>query len=188
MLLPIPQWVAVYTNPRSEKKTERNLIEAGFETYLPLRRELHSWSDRKKWVEAPLIKSYVFVRITNKQEVPLRTVPGVSHLVNFRGDVATIPEWDIQMMKDFLATEVAVQIRDSEMLVRGARVRITEGALAGKEGILISDCEDGNFAVEITGISMAMIIHVDHDFMEILPDDDDENGNEKNTKRKEYHF
>ena len=183
MLTVVPQWVALYTNPRAEKRVELNLREAGFEAYLPLRRELHEWSDRKKWVETPLLKSYIFAKITKYQQVPICGVQGISHLIKFRGDVAVIPENEIQVMKDFLAAEVDMQVRSSEMLHRGKRVRIHSGSLAGKEGVLVSDCEDGNFAVEITGISMAMILYVDQDLLEAI---DDNNEPEKPTK--EYFF
>ena len=81
MLTSEPQWVALYTNPRAEKKVDQNLREAGFESYLPLRRELHTWSDRKKWVETPLLKSYAFVRITNLQLSLVRSIVGVSHVI-----------------------------------------------------------------------------------------------------------
>ena len=76
------------------------------------------------------------------------------------------------MMKDFLAAEIKVQVRNVEQLKRGERVRITSGSFAGKEGMLVSDSEDGNFAVEITGISMAMIVHIDVDLMEVIPEDE----------------
>jgi len=172
MLSSVPQWVALYTNPRAEKKTESNLINAGFEVYLPLRKELHSWSDRKKWVEVPLLKSYIFVKITAKQEIPVRNVPGVAAMVKFKNHIATIPESEIQMMKDFIAAEIDVQVFTTEKLKRGSRVRIHSGPLAGKIGMLVSDCEEGNFAVEITGISMAMVIYIDKDLMDVLPDDE----------------
>ncbi|MBP5516331.1 MAG: UpxY family transcription antiterminator [Bacteroidales bacterium] len=172
MLSSEPQWVAVYTNPRAEKKVEKNLKEAGFEAYLPLRRELHTWSDRKKWVEMPLLKSYVFVRITKIQLDSMRAVPGISFVISFKKEVATIPDREIQMIKDFLAAEVDVQVRTVERLKRGTHVRIHSGPLEGKEGMLVSDCEDGNFAVEITGISMAMIVHIDRDLMEEIVEDE----------------
>lgn len=156
--------------------------EAGFEVYLPLRRELHQWKDRKKWVEVPLIKSYIFVKIAKKDQMPVNSVTGVSYIVKFKNEVATIPDDEIQIMKDFLAEEVSVQIRNTERLKKGRRVRISEGALSGREGVLVSDCEDGNFAVEITGISMAMVIHVESALMEPL--DDTEQG----AKHKEYYM
>ena len=178
-----PQWVALYTNPRSEKAVESNLLEAGFEVYLPLRRELHTWSDRKKWIEVPLIKSYIFVKITSNQQINVMSVRGVSHIVKFNGSVATIPEREIQMMKDFIAAEVNVQVRTIEQLKYGSRVRIQSGSLEGKEGLLVSDCEDGNFAVEITGISMAMIVHVAQEMLEVVNEDE---NTEQVAKKKKY--
>ena len=93
MLTSEPQWVALYTNPRAEKKAESNLKETGFEVYLPLRKELHTWSDRKKWVEVPLLKSYIFAKITAKQQIPvvneMMKVPGKDY-----EDAKTILNWD----------------------------------------------------------------------------------------------
>ena len=33
----------------------------GIESYLPLKKVLKQWSDRKKWVEEPLFRSYIFI-------------------------------------------------------------------------------------------------------------------------------
>ena len=172
MLTSEPQWVAVYTSPRAEKQVEHNMRESGFEVYLPLRKELHKWSDRKKWVEVPLIKSYIFVKITKVDEDRMRKVKGVSYVVKFENEVATIPESEIQLMKDFLAAETDVQVRNISQLRRGTWVRVQSGYLEGRIGMLVSDCEEGNFAVEITGISMAMVIHVEKDMLVPISDDE----------------
>lgn len=184
MLTNEPQWVALYTNPRAEKQVVKNLLREGFEVYLPLVRELHTWSDRKKWVEVPLIKSYVFAKITSRQESLIRNVVGVAFLIKFRSNVLTIPEAEIKMMKDFIASKIEIQVRAVEELHRGSRVRIHSGALAGKEGVLVSDCEDGNFAVEITGISMALVVNIDKELMEVI----DEDSDNKNVSRKKYNI
>ena len=109
-------------------------------------------------------------------------VQGIVALVSFRQNVATIPEAEIQMMKDFLASEYDIQVQTLERLKRGMRVRINSGALAGREGMLVSDCEDGNFAVEISGISMAMVIHVDKDLMDVVEDE----APKKQVKKRKY--
>lgn len=184
MLTNEPQWVALYTNPRAEKQVVKNLLREGFEVYLPLVRELHTWSDRKKWVEVPLIKSYVFAKITSRQESLIRNVVGVAFLIKFRSNVLTIPEAEIKMMKDFIASKIEIQVRAVEELHRGSHVRIHSGALAGKEGVLVSDCEDGNFAVEITGISMALVVNIDKELMEVI----DEDSDNKNVSRKKYNI
>ena len=51
------KWIAIYTKSRHEKKVANNLIEKGFEVYLPLIRKRQKWSDRKKWISYPLFKS-----------------------------------------------------------------------------------------------------------------------------------
>ncbi len=182
MLSAEPQWVALYTNPRMEKKAEKNLAEEGYEVYLPIRRELHAWSDRKKWVDTPLIKSYIFSKITDRQVSLVRNVQGVSNIVAFRGRIATIPDAEIQTMKDFIASELDIQVRNTESLKTGTRVRITGGPLEGKVGMLVDDGEDGNFAVEITGISMAMVVYVDSCLMEPV----EEESPSKTQRRRKY--
>ena len=58
------KWIAVYTKPRHEKTVSNDLYKKGYEVYLPLLREKRKWSDRKKWIEFPLFKSYLFVNNT----------------------------------------------------------------------------------------------------------------------------
>lgn len=184
MLTAEPQWIALYTNPRAEKKVEQNLLREGYEVYLPIIRELHNWSDRKKWVEVPLIKSYIFVKITSAQEIKMRDIQGVSHIVKFKNNVVTVPEREIQMMKDFIAAEIAVQVRTFEQLRPGRAVRIKSGPLSGMLGILVSDCEEGNFAVQITGISMALVTYIQNELLEPLDDSEPD----PEPKKKEYNI
>ena len=58
-------WYAVYTKSRYEKKLADNLREKGIEAYVPLRKVVRQWSDRKKLVAEPLIRSYCFVILPN---------------------------------------------------------------------------------------------------------------------------
>ena len=57
----VARWYAVYVKSRYEKKTSKLLEDRNIETYLPLIGRLKQWSDRKKTVEEPLFKSYLFV-------------------------------------------------------------------------------------------------------------------------------
>ena len=60
------KWFAFYTKSRQEKSVHNTLINNGYEVYLPLLRERKKWSDSKKWVEYPLFKSYLFIKIEPK--------------------------------------------------------------------------------------------------------------------------
>ena len=54
-------WHALYVRSRAEKKVLAQLEDMGIQAYLPLITHVKQWSDRKKKVEEPLFKSYVFV-------------------------------------------------------------------------------------------------------------------------------
>ena len=54
-------WHALYVRSRSERKVLTQLEEMGVEAYLPLITLIKQWSDRRKKVEEPLFKSYVFI-------------------------------------------------------------------------------------------------------------------------------
>lgn len=169
------QWVAVYTNPRAEKRVAEELTIHGFENYLPLKRELRQWSDRKKWVETPLFTSYVFVRITCTQEVPLRQVPGVSHIVTFgfrSREVAFIPESQIEAVRALCQGYENVIVRNAKEMKRGSRVKILAGPLEGKEGILIDDCVDGNFGVEIEALCAVVMVRIEKDLLQFISNED----------------
>src|ERR1700761_3172721 len=96
---PVLKWYPVYTNPRSEKKAHEALLNKGIETYMPLRRQLKQWSDRKKWVEEPLIKSYLFVHIAEREQADVLMTRGVARFIYFGSKIATIPDRQIDDLK-----------------------------------------------------------------------------------------
>ena len=57
------RWYAVHTRSRHEKLVAERLQERGMTAFLPLVKETHRWSDRKKTVELPLFSCYIFVRM-----------------------------------------------------------------------------------------------------------------------------
>ena len=64
-------WYAIYVNVKHEKKVVQKLQEQQIEAYSPVVKKLQQWSDRKKWVEFPMLSGYVFVKrdITEKEKV-----------------------------------------------------------------------------------------------------------------------
>src|SRR5574344_572700 len=180
MLSSNPQWVAVYTIAHAEKKVEANIASAGFESYLPLHRQMHKWSDRQKWVEVPLFSSYVFARITDKQVANLRKVDGVVYIVAFGNKIATIPDKEIDAIKQLMQSDTEIFVKNDQQLEKGARVRIRSGAFENMEGRLISNCTEGNFAVEILNLQMNVLTHIERDMLEFI-DDPDKSMQKKST-------
>ena len=170
MLNDTPKWVALYTNPRAEKKTCQNLQELGYESYVPLQRKLHKWSDRWKNVEVPLLTSYIFVKMREKDVIPIRAVKGVHHIISWHGKPAIIPDKQIEAMRRMVDAEANMQVMNDEALKKGAYVRIVEGQFAGLEGTLISDCANGNFGVSISGLNFTLVMQVESSLLQVIPD------------------
>jgi transcription antitermination factor NusG len=97
-------WFAVYTKSRMEKKVALRLQEAGIEAYCPVSKKRKQWSDRKKWVEEPLFRSYVFVNIDLAKQSPIvRRTLGVVNFLYWLGKPAVIQDAEIMAIQQFLS-------------------------------------------------------------------------------------
>jgi nucleoside-diphosphate-sugar epimerase len=69
------------------------LQQKDIESSLPLMNITRQWSDRKKKVEVPLFRSYVFVRIDiSKEKFDALQTDGVVKFVTFCNKTVSIPE------------------------------------------------------------------------------------------------
>src|SRR5476649_1703704 len=100
----IYKWYPVYTHPRAEKKACQALLKKGIETYLPLQRQLKQWSDRKKWVEEPFIRSYLFVSITDQQQAEVLMTKVIARFIYFSNKIASMPDRQMDELKLLMAS------------------------------------------------------------------------------------
>ena len=151
-------WYAIRVKSRSEKKVYSDLIEKEIEAYLPMQKKLRQWSDRKKWVEMPLISGYVFVFISRKEyESVLRTYNVVCY-VYFEGKAAIIRDEDINLLKRMLGqVEVELEIT-VEQLKPGQMVEIISGPLCGVIGELIDFKGKNKVALRIPPLGYTVLV------------------------------
>jgi transcription antitermination factor NusG len=146
-------WFAVYTNPRAEKKVNAEFIYQGIESYLPLQRTLRFWSDRRKWVEEPLFKSYIFVHISENQYFHVLNTTGVVRYVTFEGRAVPIPEKQIEAIRYFLSeTDAPQEKMDLQGFEQGMNVEITRGPLKGLTGQIVNHPGQQRVRVEIEAL------------------------------------
>jgi transcription antitermination factor NusG len=128
-------WWAVYTRHQHEKVVAEMLSAKGFDVFLPLYQSARRWKDRSKVLSLPLFPCYLFVRGGIDRRLQVVTTPGV-HMILFRGErVAIVPDAEIEALQR--AVEGSLRVEPHPFLKCGMRVRVTRGALAGVEGILI---------------------------------------------------
>jgi transcriptional antiterminator NusG len=160
LLLETPQWYAIRTRSRHEKVVADQLARQNIESFLPLVKRAHKWSDRTKEVELPLFAGYNFVRLTLCSPDRLRVLKtqGVAGFVGVRGVGIPIPEAQIETLKTVLVKQIPFQ--DYPFLQVGQRVRIRGGALDGVEGILLQKGER-TLVISVEPIHRSLSISVD---------------------------
>ena len=157
-------WYAIYTKSNFEKKIYKKLIETSIETYLPLRTHLKQWSDRKKKVEEPLIRSYLFVRITERDYSNVLQVPGVVKFISFSDKPITIPDYQIDIMKRLLADGTDVEV-SSENFEPGDPIEIVAGKLMGLTGELIESKGHKKVIIRIDQLDRSLLINISSGFI-----------------------
>ena len=103
-----PEWFALQTRYRFEKRVAEQLQAKGLEVFLPLRRENHRWSDRQKEITIPLFPGYAFVRVSellDSRRIVLKTA-GLIGFVNFRGTAAAVPPKQVDDLRLLLSKKV----------------------------------------------------------------------------------
>lgn len=153
-----PQWLAAYTLPNHEKTVARQLDERAIPHYLPLYESVRRWKDRKMRLEMPLFPGYVFVRLPLQNRLRVVQVPSVIRLVGFGGEPAAIPEAELAAIRTCL--EHNCRMEAHPVLEKGQRVRITRGALAGIEGILLRKKGIARLVLSVGLIMRAVAVEV----------------------------
>jgi transcription antitermination factor NusG len=153
------QWFAVYTSARHERTVARQLEDRCIEKFLPLYRSWHRWKDRRKLVELALFPSYVFVKIEAREKFRVLEVPGVVSLVTFNGQLAALPDEEINALRSGL--DSGVYAEPCPYLRVGRRVRVAAGPLAGAEGILIKKKDKCRVVISLEVLMRSVAVEVD---------------------------
>jgi transcription antitermination factor NusG len=154
-------WYAVQTRARHERVVAHRLQEFGISSFLPLVREEHRWSDRKKIVELPLFNCYVFVKMapTNQHRLRVCQTDGVFQIVGTRGEGIPIPEEQIEAVRALVSQRLPWSVHP--FLRIGQRVRIRSGALNGVEGILVARSGERTLVVSVDVIQRSLAVRIE---------------------------
>jgi len=153
------KWYALYTKSRTEKKVYQLLREKRIEAYLPLLKTLKRWSDRKKWVEEPLFRSYIFIRISERERLDAIWTDGVVRMITFQGRPVSIPDKQIEAVRAYI-NEGEDRVEKEVQFERGNRVEVTHGTLQGLQGIMVETKGKKRVMVEIEGIGEKIMLNI----------------------------
>lgn len=161
------KWYPIYTRSRFEKKTQLELEKKQITTYLPLKKVLKQWSDRKKIVEEPLLKSYLFIYISVKEYNEVLLTHGFSRFIYFSGKIAAIPEKQIQDLRLLLANSTDLELIEYN-ISPGEKVLIKAGPFKGITAELVSLKNKKSLILRLAQLGYSINIHTSMAFIEPL--------------------
>ncbi|TRZ44965.1 UpxY family transcription antiterminator [Robertkochia solimangrovi] len=129
-------WQVVCTKSRWEKKVAKGLSDLGIEVYCPMITEIRQWSDRKKKVKSPLIPSYIFIRIADKNRNLIFDIPGVQRYLFWQGKPAMVRDKEIQLLRAWLDDKIYSEVQYSN-LEPGVSLEVSGGVFKGQSAIVV---------------------------------------------------
>lgn len=159
------RWYVIYTKSRQEKYVARWLSEKNISYYLPLQKIVRQWKDRRKWVEVPLIYSYIFVRVKDDREyMEILQTDGVVSFITFEGKPATVPEQQIKAIKLLLAGEAELEVT-TDIFEKGDEIEVKAGPLKGLKGELINVKNKHKVMIRIEHIGQAVLVDINMKYL-----------------------
>ncbi|MBN2145489.1 MAG: UpxY family transcription antiterminator [Candidatus Aureabacteria bacterium] len=159
------RWYAVQTRSRHEKLSGTLVAKKGIEVYLPVKKSLRTWSDRKKWIEFPLFKGYFFVRLPFSKKDQVLQTKGVVKILGEKKP-EPIPDDQIESLKSFEKYEVEVD--PYPQFQPGRNVKVIHGPLQGCTGILTQKKGRYRLVVLIKVLMQAASVEIDGNDVELI--------------------
>ena len=164
----IYHWYAIYTRANGEKKLFDNLQEKNIECYLPTRKVLKVWSDRKKWVEEPLFKCYIFVKVSYKEFFNVLNTTGAVCYISFGGRAQSIPESQINNIRSFLYQCDHEVTLTYERIQKGAIVEVLHGSLKGIKGEVANIYGQMRLLIRIDSMNCSLYANISREEVKLL--------------------
>ena len=160
-------WFAVCCKPRQEAVAEENLLRQGFHVYLPRIRVRRR--RRGQWIDAVevLFPRYIFIRLDpqRRSTATVRSTRGVVGLVRFGGQPAVVPDSVMDALLRRADSTSGLHQDDRPLFSAGEPVKLSEGPLAGMEGVFNKMDGDKRVIVLLELLGKANKVRVNRDWI-----------------------
>jgi transcription antitermination factor NusG len=127
-------WFVLSVKRSQEKKVADMLEKMHIEVFNPMIKEVKYWSDRKKTIETPLFKSYVFVNMPDKYRGLVFGVPGVKRYLFLDGKPAMVRDEEVNIIKKWISEEAYDLVMLSKLISRN-EIGIQEWLMKNNTGV-----------------------------------------------------
>ena len=163
-----PFWYAVHTRSNFEKRVVTELAAKRVETYLPVFQQVHQWKDRKKLIEAPVFRGYIFARFADgsRPRLDILRTAGTVRILGPGERIEPVPDVEIESIRRLLKANVNCFAHP--FLREGAWVRVKRGALKELEGLLVRVKSETRLVLSVTLLSQSVATEVDISDVEVV--------------------
>jgi len=159
------RWYVLYTRSKHEKAAERYLQSCGIDVFLPMRRVSRIRSDRRVWILEPVFRSYVFIRVSNREYDRALRNDSISRYVSFGGFPCPVPDEQIAAIREITAGSIGFEVTQEEF-APGDQVIITSGALSGYQAEVVDKQGKKSLIVRIGCLDQSLVITTRYDYVE----------------------
>lgn len=155
------RWFAFYVKPNCERKVLADMEKAAIEGYLPLQHQTRIWGGKKRKVQKPLIRSYVFAKVNrNEYYEKIRYMQKIVKIVTIGTEIICITENEINWLKALETNNATIEMADNSRIIIGQRVKIANGLYAGLEGNVIKEQGKNRFGIVIESLQTAFLLDI----------------------------
>lgn len=134
-------WFVLHVQTGHEPQTAQHLDRRGVEQYLPTysveRRRSHACHRKTETVLKARFQGYLFARFINdEQRYVALCSPGVYELVHFGGEVAQLADFELELIRQMVASNEFPAVREPEVFKAGYIVQVSDGLLCGYTGVV----------------------------------------------------
>jgi len=164
----IHYWYAIFTKPRSEKKVLQRMLDYEIEAFLPLIKTIRQWSDRKKTLEVPLIPSYVFVKMPEKDLYKTLPIQGTVNVLKHLGKPAKIRDVEIENLRILSGNGSDHQVTNKIDISSGDEVEVINGPFMGLIATCVNDGKNHRVIVNIDALGSCFNVNIPLSFLRII--------------------
>jgi transcription antitermination factor NusG len=158
-------WYLIYTKPRQEKKVHARLSELKVTSFLPTKKILRTWHDRKKFVDEPLFPSYVFIYLNNMQSYyDGIDADGALYYVKTGKEMALVSDTVVNNIK--LCTDQAKEIEVTDNIFQpGRKLVVSQGALTGLTCEMIKYNSKEKLLVRVDLLQRGILLTISEEYL-----------------------
>jgi len=158
-------WYAIFTKPRSEKKVHQRMLDENIDAFLPMVKTVRQWSDRKKTIEVPLISSYIFVNMPEKDLYKTLPIQGTVNVLKHLGKPAKIKNVEIENLRILSGSGENHQISSGINVTSGDDVEVINGPFMGLIATCLREGKNHRVIVKIDSLGSCFNVNIPLSFL-----------------------